>query len=78
MCWLGVNICVCLRVSERMRSVFFSVLLKTETRERIGIRKRERNECLRGREKGSRQSVLKSNTAPLLGSATFTALPIFP
>ena len=42
---------MCLRVSERMRSVFFSVLLKTGTRERIGIRKRERNECCVGERK---------------------------
>ena len=49
--WFGVNICMCLRVSERMRSVFFSVLLKTGTRERIGIRKRERNECCVGERK---------------------------
>lgn len=46
--WFGVNICMCLRVSERMRSVFFSVLLKTGSRERIGIRNRERemNVCV--------------------------------
>lgn len=60
-----------------MRSAFFSVLLKTETRERIeSEREREMNVCVGERKEVGR--VFKSNTAPLLGSGTFAALPIFP